>query len=234
MTIGADSFDLGGEGINDELVDAVASDASNSLCVVGEVVGQPNSGLFCHDIMISRCKVRTVAVPGAHTAGSRVGGGVWRVGITECLRNRRRRSVRDRAQLADMRDGRPFSRGATADPEASWMRLDRPRTYRIARRGFVRHTPTLNRHVETTRQAERVQQRPPRRRPLAAFPEAFPRPSSPSIQRKPVQRAQGWSKASFVGRPIAGFTRMAPPSPHSAEFGTDDGSAVVVQDDAWL
>jgi hypothetical protein len=34
----------------------VAADSCDCLGVVGEVVGQPNSRLLCHDITISRCE----------------------------------------------------------------------------------------------------------------------------------------------------------------------------------
>ena len=39
VVVGADTFDLGSECVDDELVDAVASHSGNSLGVVGEVVG---------------------------------------------------------------------------------------------------------------------------------------------------------------------------------------------------
>ncbi len=57
VVVGTDSFDLGGERVDDELVDAVASDSGDSLGVVGEVVGQAHGRLLCHDLMISRLQL---------------------------------------------------------------------------------------------------------------------------------------------------------------------------------
>jgi len=51
--VGSDTFDLGCERVNDELVDAVASNARNGFGFVGEFVGQAYSGLLRHDIMIT-------------------------------------------------------------------------------------------------------------------------------------------------------------------------------------
>jgi hypothetical protein len=41
VVVGADSFDLGGERVDHELVDAVAANAGNG--VAGEIVGQPST-----------------------------------------------------------------------------------------------------------------------------------------------------------------------------------------------
>lgn len=53
VLVGADAFDLGGECVDDESVDAAASNPGDGLVVVGEVVGQPDGGLLA---MTSRCQ----------------------------------------------------------------------------------------------------------------------------------------------------------------------------------
>jgi hypothetical protein len=50
VVVGADPFDLRRECVDDELVDAVTAHSGHGLCVIGEIVGQPDGGLLCHDI----------------------------------------------------------------------------------------------------------------------------------------------------------------------------------------